>query len=106
MAKRKERLEPRVVALAEQMGRFVGSVQAKAERLVTRSGPRGATKEPLATQAAPERKGRSGGVVDAPGKKHRKPVPADPKARRQLSPAANMSKGRTAVAAARRRGRG
>ena len=95
-------IEQRLVAFAEQLGRLVGTVQARADgwmdgpalqEQVTRirdgaagllrqlgqaaargkaaasSGTRTATKPTTSTG------GRSGGKVDAPGKKHRKPAP-------------------------------
>jgi hypothetical protein len=45
-------------------------------------------------------------VVDAPGKKHRKPMPADPGANLTSSQAAKMRMARTMVKTNRRRGRG
>ena len=51
-------------------------------------------------------KGRSGGVVDAPGKKHRKPMPSDPDANVTDSQAAKMRTATTMVKTNRRRGRG
>ena len=97
-------MEQRVVAFAEQLGRIVGTVQARTEGWMDRetlkkqiAGVRDSAAE-LLDQLADERhqhdrrprrqavtrrrkrpsKGRSGGVVDAPGKKHRKPMPIDP----------------------------
>ena len=70
----------------------------------------GATKpskrNPAATTALGKTKGRSGGVVDAPGKKHRKPIQADPGANIADSQAAKMRLARTMVKTNRRRGRG
>lgn len=104
-------VEPMVIALAEQLGTFIGRVQAKADgwldnealrqqaaqirdgaanllKHVTRSSE---AARAAATPAAPKRQaregepappkpqgtkgqpGRSGGTVDAPGKRHRKP---------------------------------
>jgi len=103
-------VEPMVIALAEQLGSFMGRVQAKADgwlenetlrqqvsqirdgatqlldrvnragiaaresvtKVVTAAKPRAksATKSVKAT-------GRSGGAVDAPGKRHRKPPPQE-----------------------------
>jgi hypothetical protein len=95
-------IELRVVALAEQLGRLIGTVQAKADgwmdapglqKQVTRirdgaagllvqlgagPNPRGiksAVKAGVRATAAKAGGGRSGGMVDAPGKKHRKPAP-------------------------------
>ena len=48
----------------------------------------------------------SGGVVDAPGKKHRKPMPTDPGANIADSQAAKMRTAKTMVKTNRRRGRG
>ena len=50
--------------------------------------------------------GRSGGVVDAPGKKHRKPKPTDPGASLVDSQAAKIRTAKTMAKTNRRRGRG
>ena len=50
--------------------------------------------------------GRSGGVVDAPGKKHRKPIPTDPGANIADSQAAKMRTAKTMVKTNKLRGRG
>jgi hypothetical protein len=57
--------------------------------------------------AAPpiENTGRSGGVVDAPGKKHRKPLPSDPGAKIVSSQAAKMRTATPMAKTNRRRGR-
>ena len=95
-------IEQRVVAFAEQLGRLVGTVQAKADgwmdvpalqEQVTRirDGAAGLLRQLGAATArgkaaassgtgrpknpATATSGRSGGKVDAPGKKHRKPAP-------------------------------
>lgn len=95
-------IEQRLVAFAEQLGRLVGTVQARADgwmdgpalqEQVTRirdgaagllrqlgeaaargkaAASRGTTRPRKPATAAG---GRSGGKVDAPGKKHRKPAP-------------------------------
>ena len=119
-------MEQRVVAFAEQLGRIVGTVQAKADGWMNR--------EALTTQIASVRdsaaelleqlaraakgsntnapaalgktKGRSGGVVDAPGKKHRPRMQADPGASMADSQAAKMRMAKTMVKTNRRRGRG
>ena len=91
-------VEQRVIALAEQLGRFIGTVQRKADGWLNRdaltgevtrirdeasalldqiSGGDAAAK--AKSPAAPKKKqarGRSGGVVDAPGKKHRTRPPS------------------------------
>jgi len=54
----------------------------------------------------PQSRGRSGGIVDAPGKKHRPPMPTDPGANRADSQAAKMRAAKTMVKTSRRRGRG
>ena len=98
-------VEPMVIALAEQLGTFLGRVQAKAEgwleneelrRQVTQirdgatqllnrvnsasaaarqsvANAMPAAKKSAAKPTARASKGRSGGTVDAPGKRHRKP---------------------------------
>jgi hypothetical protein len=99
--------EQRVLAFAEQMGWVAGTIQKKTtgwmdretlgkqlasvrdgavsllEYLETAAGLKKA--EP---PARTRRAGRSGGVVDAPGKKHRKPAPLDPRLSRTSSQAA------------------
>lgn len=94
-------LERQVIAFAEQLGYVAGSIQSKAEGLADRqrlsrqvTGVRDSAKRLLEQLASgvtsrvrrtpapkrPVRKARSGGTVDAPGKKHRKPAPAGPPA--------------------------
>ena len=68
-----------------------------------------ATKVPKSNPAVAarlENKGRSGGVVDAPGKKHRKPAPSDPGANIADSQAAKLRMVKTMVKSSRHRGRG
>ena len=120
-------LEQRVVVFAEQLGRIAGTFQAKAEGWMNLEALNkqiasvrdsaadlleqlaGATKAPRKNSAAAARggtKGRSGGVVDAGGKKHRKPMPTDPGANIVDSQAAKMRTAMTMVKTNRRRGRG
>jgi len=69
----------------------------------------GATKAPQTKPAATAPRaatGRSGGVVDAPGKRHRKPMPSDPGANLADSQAAKMRTARPMVKTDRLRGRG
>ena len=118
------------MAFAEQLGRIVGTIQAKADgwldgetlprqvatirdeatRLLDQltGGAKKATKKATAAAAAARRagKGRSGGVVDAPGKKHRKKAPTDPEAKTARSQADKMRMAKTMVKTHRRRGRG
>ena len=63
-------------------------------------------KKSAATAARGENKGRSGGVVDAPGKTHRRQAPADPDANIARNQAAKMRTAMTMVKTNRRRGRG
>jgi hypothetical protein len=137
MAKENEGLEQQVVAFAEQLGRLAGTVQARAEgwldrdalkEQVTRvrdsaselleqlgvekirSSPAQMKSKRIAgiTTAPAANRGRSGGMVDAPGKKHRKPMPSLP-VRGNVSARANAADaGRLAKmkAASRKRGRG
>jgi hypothetical protein len=123
-------IEQRVMAFAEQLGRMVGTIQAKADgwldgealprQIATirdeaahlldqlTGGAKKATKRATAAAAAARQagKGRSGGVVDAPGKKHRKTAPADPQAKTARSQADKMRMAKTMVKTHRRRGRG
>jgi hypothetical protein len=66
----------------------------------------GATTADAIEQRVVAVKGRSGGVVDAAGKKHRKPMPTDPGANIVDSQAAKMRMAKTMVKTNRRRGRG
>ena len=84
-------VERRVVALAEQLGRLVGTVQAKTDGWVDlpalnsqlmriRDGAagilgqiRGSSRKTQGRKLTAKTAGRSGGKVDAPGKTHRKP---------------------------------
>jgi hypothetical protein len=95
-------IEQRVLAFAEQLGRLVGTVQAKADgwmdvpalqeqvtrirdgaagllRQLGEAAARGKAAAATGTgkpkKPAASTRGRSGGKVDAPGKKHRKPAP-------------------------------
>jgi hypothetical protein len=125
-------MEQRLMAFAEQLGTFAGTVHGKAEgwmdvdalskqitsvrdsaadmlkQLAPRK-PTAAKKKPAGARGrsnpAPA-KGRSGGVVDAPGKKHRKPVPPGPEASRVQSQAAKMRTVMPMAKTMKRRGRG
>lgn len=121
-------MEQRVSAFAEQLGRIAGTFQAKAEGWMDRDAltkqiasvrdgaaelleqlAGSVTKASQRNPAAPtpgKTKGRSGGVVDAPGKKHRKPMRTDRGANITDSQAAKMRMARTMVKTNRRRGRG
>ena len=122
-------LEERLLAFAEQLGRIAGTVQAKtagwmdgdplkhelarvrdgaAELLqqLTADAPPVPQNKPTAGAAPRRSRGRSGGIVDAPGKKHRPPLPTDPGADRADSQAAKMRAAKTMVKTRRRRGRG
>jgi hypothetical protein len=122
-------LEERVLAFAEQLGRIAGTVQAKtagwmdgdtlkkelarvrdgaADLLQRLAADAPAVAETRPTAEAPIRRsrGRSGGIVDAPGKKHRPPMPTDPGANRADSQAAKMRAAKTMVKTSRHRGRG
>ena len=122
-------MEQRVVAFAEQLGRIAGTFQAKAEGWLDREAltrqiasvrdgaaelleqlagdaTKASKKVPAATAALGKTKGRSGGVVDAPGKRHRKPLRTDPGANIVDSQAAKMRTAKTMVKTNRRRGRG
>jgi hypothetical protein len=126
-----ETVEQQVVAFAEQLGRVVGTVQAKAEGWLDRDALKeqlshirdsasalleqlgvqtGATsKQAVKSTANAGNRGRSGGVVDAPGKKHRKPTPSVPvrnaSARSNAADAGRLAKMK-AGNASHRRGRG
>ena len=122
-------LEQRVLAFAEQLGRIAGTVQARtagwmegdtlkndlagvrdgAADLVhqlTGNAPIAPKRKGAKAGTARKAQGRSGGVVDAPGKRHRPRLPADPDARRAGSQAAKMRGAKTMAKTPRHRGRG
>jgi hypothetical protein len=132
-------VEQQMVAFAEQLGRIVGTVQAKAEGWLDRealkeqishvrdnasalldqlgvqknsTSQKTASVEGAGAATMPARGGnrsRSGGVVDAPGKKHRKPTASIPRgnnsARANAADAGRIAKMKAANAS-HRRGRG
>jgi hypothetical protein len=61
---------------------------------------------PTGGAAVGRSRGRGGGIVDAPGKKHRPPMPTDPGSNRADSHAAKMRAAKTMVKTSRHRGRG
>ena len=125
-------MEQRVVVFAEQLGRMVGTVQAKAEGWMDRdtlnrqiasvrdsaaelldqlsdgvTSLTGTAKKAAAAAASgATNKGRSGGVVDAPGKKHRKPAPKDPRAMAADAKNANIRSAKASMKTMKTRGRG
>jgi hypothetical protein len=122
-------LEERVLAFAEQLGRIAGTVQAKTAgwmegdalkkelarvrdgaadllQQLTADAPAVAVSRPPGGPPPRRSRGRSGGIVDAPGKKHRPPMPTDPGVNRADSQAAKMRAAKTMVKTSRRRGRG
>jgi hypothetical protein len=144
-----EAMEQRLLAFAEQLGRVVGTVQAKAEGWMDRdalnkqvagvrdsaaelleqlsgtvsgitsaaakttndlaeavSRARSKAKTEATAASAAKSKGRSGGAVDAPGKKHRKPAPRDPRALAANAKRATMRANAPMAKTNRKRGRG
>ena len=122
-------LEKRMVAFAEQLGRIAGTVHAKTAGLMdgdtlkkelarvrdgatdllqrlTAGGQDVGEKKPAAGSAARRSRKRSGGTVEAPGKKHRPPTPTEPGANQAGSQAAKMRSAKTMIKTPRRRGRG
>jgi len=121
-------LEQRVMVFAEQLGRIAGTIQAKAEGWMdretlnkqiagVRDGAAHLLEQLAAVTKAPKEKAavavtrqgskrRSGGVVDAPGKKHRKAAPPDPDASLADGQADKMRMAKTMAKTYRRRGRG
>jgi hypothetical protein len=127
-------MEQRVGAFAEQLGRMVGTIQVKAEgwtdrealskqlagvrdgathlleqlaaSVTTATKRKKTTKKRAATAARAGSMGRSGGVVDAPGKKHRKQAPSDPGATIARSQAAKKRTATPMVKTKRHRARG
>jgi hypothetical protein len=88
--------------LLEQLG--LGATPAKKTAPAKRAT---SAKTTPAAKAAPRKtKGRSGGVVDAPGKKRRRRLPADPDATRAASQHAKMRQATPMAKTHRLRGRG
>lgn len=100
-------IEQKVVALAEQLGWFLGTVQAKAEGWLDREALRkevgrirdsavdlldhvnrasAEARKAAATPSVAPTMRASRGAVDAPGKRHRKPPPQEPLDRRMGEP--------------------
>jgi len=119
-------IEQKVIAFAEQLGLMVGTVQGKAEgwldrkvlskevgrirdsaadllEQVNREGALERTTAPKQTAAAAKRPSR--GPVDAPGKRHRKPLPPVPLDKRMGEPRGKQM-GQKSSKTGRRRGRG
>ena len=120
-------IEQRLVAFAEQLGRMVGTIQARAEGWMDRetlnkqiasvrdgaanlleqlADATKATKTPAAVAARGGNKGRSGGTVDAPGKRHRKATRNDLSANVAHSQAGKLRTAKTMKKTNRLRGRG
>jgi acetylornithine deacetylase/succinyl-diaminopimelate desuccinylase-like protein len=126
-------MEQRVLAFAEQLGRIVGTVQAKAEGWMDRdalseqiasvrdsasdlldqlktgvskaTGADAPARE-ITAATATKTQGRSGGLVDAPGKKHRKPVPKDPRLSAAAARKSTMRASQSSMKTMKTRGRG
>jgi hypothetical protein len=123
-------MEQRLLALAEQLGRVAGTIEVKTEGWANldtvenqiaglrkgatqlleqlRGGAKGSKKKSAAkgsAGAAKSTRGRSGGAVDAPGKKHRKPAPSV-KAAKTSTATAKARAAKTMVRTPRRGGRG
>ena len=133
--KASEGVEPMVIALAEQLGTFLGRVQAKAEGWLENdtlreqvgqirdgaanllkhvntasAAARNAVMKPKAKMSkakstASVAKGRSGGTVDAPGKRHRKPPPQE-SINKRMGEAGGKNAGQKQFRPGKSRGRG
>jgi hypothetical protein len=122
-------MESRVVAYAIEIGRVAGTVLGKAEGWMDRkalarrlasvrdgaadliaqlaaSPSWSPAHDGVAARTSKAKAARSGGAVDAPGKKHRKPTPAGPAAGIARNQAAKMREARPMEKTVRRRGRG
>lgn len=102
-------------AAAELLAHLASTVKKTAARTAAKKTARKPAKKaakaapkakPAASSAGGASKGRSGGVVDAPGKKHRKPLPGDPEANVADSQAAKMRTAMPMAKTTRLRGRG
>jgi len=122
-----DRIEERLVAFAEQLGTLVGTVHAKAEgwldrrnlaeeirrirdgasELLAQVSPGDASRPKTAAPAtaAESAPRRSRGLVDAPGKRHRKPVPQE-RIDKHMGDPIGKQMGQKTAKNARRSGRG
>lgn len=119
-------IEQKLIAFAEQLGSLVGTVQAKAEGWLDRtaltkeiSGIRDSAADLLAhvnREDKPQRKTRAKptapaatrggrGPVDAPGKRHRKPLPQE-RIDKQMGEPRGKQMGQKSFKSGRRSGRG
>ncbi len=88
--------------------RHIAGREAASSSTVTKgTRPRSPKMQPaMAGDTGAPRRGRSGGSVDAPGKKHRGPLPADPDATAVASQSAKLRVARPMAKTSRLRGRG
>jgi hypothetical protein len=94
-------------ALSSQMASVRDGAAELLEQLKTTvTNVTGATQPETEPAAPPQRAPRSGGVVDAPGKKHRKPMPSDPRGVAADAKRANRQAGSSGMKTMKRRGRG
>ena len=92
-------------ALKKELAR-VRDGEADLLQRLTPDAPAVVENSPTAVVAPRRSRARSGGMVDAPGKKHRPPMPTDPVANRANNQAKKMRAAKTIVKTPRRRGRG
>jgi hypothetical protein len=121
-----DRIEEKLVAFAEQLGLWVGTVQAKAEGWLDRTAltkdigrirdnaaallaqvnsEGDVDRKTPATSTAPPPPARNRGPVDAPGKRHRKPPPQEHLDKRMGEPRGKQM-GQKSAKSGTRRGRG
>jgi hypothetical protein len=101
----RETLSKQIVGVRDGAAELIEQLAAAAKKAAKKAATRTTAKKKAATPARAS-KGRSGGTVDAPGKKHRKPGPANPDASVVVSQAEKMRAARTMTKTHRRRGRG
>ena len=128
-------MEQRVIEFAEQLGRIVGTVQAKTEGWMDRealqqqianvrdgasdlleqlktsvanvtNSERSEPQRAAAGAAAQKNRARSRSQVAAPGKKHRKPMPKDSRAAAADARKSTLRAGQPMMKTMKRRGRG
>ena len=89
---------------ADLLGRLADDVTRVANDVTTVT--KDAKKAALAATATAKSQARSGGFVDAPGKKHRKPVPRDIHVTADAAKRANMRSAQASMKTVKLRGRG
>jgi hypothetical protein len=102
----RETLSAQIASVRDGAAALLAQLAGGAQKTAQKTAKKAAKKTPAVAKARGSARGRSGGVVDAPGKKHRKPLPSDPDAATADSQAAKMRTAMPMSKTKRLRGRG